>query len=327
MINEKKIDETDAQILNILLKESRTSFTDLAEICQISDSAARMRYNRLKEAGIITGANMHINPKFWGYEYTVDIRVEPSLSHEEEVLAILRKKRYILDAAKFGKNIMGYAVLTSLDNLRSIIEEMESNPEIKYTDALVWIQSQKIYYPENLIIKPFNSRLSKSRKLEENSKSPIEADLDQIDRQIVKTLAYNSRTPFNRIAQQLHVSTHNVIQRYKKLWEKNIFTLSTITVNLSKLGYNGNCVTFIKLETKTKISEIHQQLLKLPNATLVVAHMGAYDLRVEIPVETVQDILGITEQIRRIPGIEKTETIINECIPKWPAPLYNKLLG
>lgn len=326
MINEKKLDAIDVQILSMLLKESRTPFIDLAKACQISLCAARMRYNKLKEASIITGANVHVNPKFWGYEYIVDIRVEASLNHEEEVLEMLRKKRYVLAAANFSKNIMGYAVLPKVDNLRSIIEEIEGNPHVKHIDTLVWIQGQKIFYPENLIIKPFTTCVAEN-KLEENCVPVNDLFIDDIDKQIVRILARDARTPFNKIANQLDISIHNVIQRYRKLREEKVITLSSISVNLNKLGYNGNCVTFIKLESKTKISEVRAQLLKLPNAILLIEHLGAYDLRVDIPVGNIQDILDVTKRIRLIQGIEKMDVSINEGPPNWPIPFYNKLLG
>ena len=45
----KQIDKTDSKILNTLLIESRTSFTELAKICGISITATIRRYNRLKK--------------------------------------------------------------------------------------------------------------------------------------------------------------------------------------------------------------------------------------------------------------------------------------
>jgi len=50
-----KIDEIDAKILKILLSESRTSFTAIAEECKITVTAVRMRYKRLWRDGVING--------------------------------------------------------------------------------------------------------------------------------------------------------------------------------------------------------------------------------------------------------------------------------
>jgi Lrp/AsnC family transcriptional regulator for asnA, asnC and gidA len=324
----KKIDEIDAKILKILLKESRTSFTEIAKTCKISVCAARMRFNRLKEAGIITGANMHINPKFWGYEYTVDIQVETSLSNEEEVLELLRNKRYVVGAGKFGKYVMGFVVLSKLDVLRRIIEEIEANPKVKQINTLVWAETKNIHHPENLMINPFINGLEKSKKLEQAQPVSNEIDIDETDKQITKILAQDSRTPFNEIAKQLNISIYNVIQRYKRLREENVLTLSAITVSLEKLGYNAICTIFIKLEAKIKISKIREQLLQLPNVILLVEHVGFYDLRIDIPVTNIKEIFQVQEQIGQIPGIEKIEIAIMKLMPQFsfPFPLYNKLL-
>ncbi len=327
MVNSKKIDAVDAKILKTLLLESRTSFTEIAKSCKISVCAVRMRYNRLKKAGIITGENMHLNPKFWGFDYTADIRVKAALSDEEEVLEMLRNKRYVLIANNFGNIIMGLIVLPKLEDLRRIIEEIEANPKIKHVDTLIWSQAQNVFYPENLIIKPFVDLVEKKETLKTTIAKPEEVHIDEIDRQIARIIANNSRTSFSKIAKQLNISTHNVIQRYRKLRKGNVLTCSAISISLSKLGYNALHVSFLKLEAKSKVSEIREQLLQIPNALFLVEHVGPYDLRIDIAVADVEEIFRTTERIRRINGIEKVDTRIMRCVPQFPEPLYNKLVS
>ena len=53
-----EIDEIDAKILEILLSESRNSFTAIAKECKITVTAVRMRYNRLSRDGVINARAM-----------------------------------------------------------------------------------------------------------------------------------------------------------------------------------------------------------------------------------------------------------------------------
>jgi len=75
--------------------------------------------------------------------------------------------------------------------------------------------------------------------------------IDATDRRIAKILTWNARTPFKKIAEQLNVSTKSVIQRYSKL-RGSLLTLSTVTVDLRKFGYNGIANVFIKVFTRVK---------------------------------------------------------------------------
>lgn len=83
-------DSIDAKILRVLLKESRTSFTEIAEECKISVSGARMRYNRLKKVGIISGEIMQVNPYSLGYKCVGDIGINTSAENEKTVIEFLK---------------------------------------------------------------------------------------------------------------------------------------------------------------------------------------------------------------------------------------------
>jgi DNA-binding Lrp family transcriptional regulator len=326
------IDIIDAKILKILLKESRTSFTEIAKTCKISVCAVRMRYNRLKKAGIINGEFIHINPKFWGYEYTIDIRVQTSLSDEEEVVKLLNNKprsasAYIVAAGNFGDAVMGLALLSKLEKLRSLIEEVEANPKVKHVEALVWAKSQDIFHPENLIIKPYNDLSEDKIETKTTPAEPEEVCIDETDKRMIRILANNSRKPFSKVAKELDISTNNVIQRYRRLREGNVFTRSSISVDLSKLGYRNKSINLLKLGVKGKIPEIRQQLLQIPNVIYLIELLGAYDLRIDIPIADIEDIFLIRKQINAIEGIENINSTIQRCTELFPMPHYSKILS
>lgn len=62
-----KIDNLDKKILNILSKNARIPFKDVATECNVSRAAIHQRVQHLVEGGVITGSGFDINPKSLGY--------------------------------------------------------------------------------------------------------------------------------------------------------------------------------------------------------------------------------------------------------------------
>lgn len=64
-----KLDETDHQILDILIENTRTAFTDIAKKLHISAGTVHVRVKKMEEAGIITGSSLIIDYKKLGYSF------------------------------------------------------------------------------------------------------------------------------------------------------------------------------------------------------------------------------------------------------------------
>ena len=63
----EKIDKLDRQILNIISKNARIPFKDVAEECGVSRAAIHQRVQRMIDMNVIVGSGYHINPKILGY--------------------------------------------------------------------------------------------------------------------------------------------------------------------------------------------------------------------------------------------------------------------
>ena len=50
-----KLDDTDHSILDMLIENTRTPFTDIAKRLKISAGTVHVRVKKMEEAGIITG--------------------------------------------------------------------------------------------------------------------------------------------------------------------------------------------------------------------------------------------------------------------------------
>ena len=236
-----------------------------------------MRYKRLWRDGVINGEKMLVNPHCLGYRHIIDLGIINAIENEKEVAKFLESKPYISElVGPLGKyNFDGKVALRHLNKLHEIIEDLESNHNIKHVDALIWAEAVNIEYPQNLIIKPLGRENEQKNNhmpaLTNLDQTPLE--IDEIDRKIAKILSENSRTPFKKIAAQLDISSKAVIQRYKKLRE-NLLTLSTITLDLNKLGYNALANLYLKVSNRSKMPEIYSQLLQISNLIVIVRLTG-----------------------------------------------------
>jgi Lrp/AsnC family transcriptional regulator for asnA, asnC and gidA len=324
-----KIDEIDAKILRILLLEARTSFTDIAKECKITVTAVRMRYKRLWRDGVINGEKMLVNPHCLGYKHIADLAIVSAVENEEEVEKFLESKPYIGElVGPLGHyRFFGKVALRDLNELRDIIGDLESDGNIKHVDALIWAEAVNIEYPQNLVIAPSHcegvQKTIEPPILSNHNQAPL--DLDEVDRKIASILSQNARTPFKSIATQLQISSKTVIQRYKKLRE-NLLTLSTITVNLYKLGYNALGNVFVKVSNRSKMPEIYSQLRQIPNVIVIIREMGAYDLYCAVVLEDFEKLFEVYAKIIRIVGVERAEVYPTPIPPAWPLNLFPSLL-
>jgi len=272
---------------------------------------------------------MLVNPYSLGYQHIADLGMVVAVENEQEVRKFLESKPYIgeLIGPMGHYRFWGKVALRDLNKLHVVIEDLESNSNIKHVDALIWAEAVNIEYPQNLVIKPLDC--ADTQKIIDQpaltSRKQALFDLDDTGKKIAIILSQNSRTAFKKIATQLKISSKTVIQRYKKL-RKNLLTLSAITINLDKLGYKALGNVFIKASNRSKMPEIHSQLLQIPNIIVIIREMGAYDLYCAVALEDFEKLFEVYKKIINIVGIETAEVYLTKTPPAWPLNLFASLL-
>jgi Lrp/AsnC family transcriptional regulator for asnA, asnC and gidA len=152
-----KIDEVDVKILKALLKDARTSFADIAKDCGMSTNSIRIRFERLKKAGIIKGAITQINPKSLGYNCIALLGIQVDPTKEKSVYNFLEKTpNLILNSQLIGRyDITSIAAIKSVDDLGHIIKVVSGNPHVRKVETSIWFDIIEICRPENLEIKNY----------------------------------------------------------------------------------------------------------------------------------------------------------------------------
>ena len=340
-----KIDEIDVKIMRALLKDPRISFCDIAKECDISSNSIRLRFERLKEEGVITGAITQVNPKSLGYNCIADIGIQTYAQEKVNILEFLKNIPGILWIfPNIGKyNIMSIVALPNVDDLAYTIEKIRCHPQVIAADAYIWVDVVRMARPENLVIEPSNQASHTTElvprkctpkpklislpvsKATENHHDKESMELDKTDLSIMKVLSQNARISFRRLADRLGISTQSVIRRYERL-RKEVLPYSSITLDLSKIGFMGTVSILIKVTHKQKISDVLDKILQIPNVIAAFRVLGLADIMISIPFTTVEQLFILEQEIFQISGVVQTELLLRRPFHIWPLNVFDKLL-
>jgi len=71
-----KIDDKDKGILDILINNARTSYTDIAETLRITEGTVRNRISRMEAEGVIKRYTVEIDPSKLGYKLVTILGID-----------------------------------------------------------------------------------------------------------------------------------------------------------------------------------------------------------------------------------------------------------
>ena len=136
--------------------------------------------------------------------------------------------------------------------------------------------------------------------------------LDQLDKQILRVLLEDARTPYLEIARLCGVSGATVHLRIQKLEKLGIIEGSRLKLNYKKLGYGITAFIGIYLD---KIGMFEEVLSEVESITdIVECHYTTGNYAVFLKVlcpdtDGLRDLL--LERIQKIPYVRRTETFIS----------------
>jgi Lrp/AsnC family transcriptional regulator for asnA, asnC and gidA len=342
--SQPKIDEIDIHILKALMRDSRTSFADIAKECGMSTNSIRMRFNLLKKTGVITGSTILLNPKMLGYEGVAFLGINSDIDKEQRVLEFLHEIPNIsLSKCQIGKhNIISIILVKNIEELVHTVDLIRSNPQIWRIDTAISEIGGARYHLENVVFKPFNNT-SHNKEQMEKTESKNSTDfwksnkkhrseninpsfkLDKIDLLIIKTLRMDTRASFRNIGKKLGISTKTVIKRFEKLQKELKFKL-TLTLDLKKLGYPCCTIFCIIVSDKKKLNNVLSEISKIPNVITTNRCIGDIEIMARALLANYEELFKLRQRISEISGIKEIEILLDKNKDDWPRPIFPKSL-
>ena len=140
----------------------------------------------------------------------------------------------------------------------------------------------------------------------------MKANLDAIDRKILKFLIQNARMPYLEIARECGISGAAIHQRIHKLTESGIIRGSYMEVNPKALGFGVCAHILITLKDPKLMEKTVEELERIPE--IVEAHFisGKGSIQVKLYCQDNEHLMHtVYDKVLRLQGIATTETTIS----------------
>ena len=138
------------------------------------------------------------------------------------------------------------------------------------------------------------------------------SELDYINKEILKLLSKDARTPFSELAKQLNISNSLVHQRIKKMQDIGIIKGYSINLDLKKMGNESFTFTGIVTKEAHYVDSIVEELRNIPAVLECHLVSGKYALLLKITAKNNDDLRVILhEQIHAIKGVGSTDSFIS----------------
>lgn len=151
--------------------------------------------------------------------------------------------------------------------------------------------------------------------------------MDKLDYLILSELCKDAQLSFVTIAKKFGVTPYTVRKRYERMKKEGIILKSIVSIDLSKLGYQGKAFLMITVSAERDKSVTISSLKKISNVMLVVEIIGAFDILAIAPVIDLNSIRTLVNEIKKVPNVQKVEiTCINDTfLPVNPS--FGELLS
>jgi Lrp/AsnC family transcriptional regulator for asnA, asnC and gidA len=153
-----KLDEIDHQILDLLIDNTRTAFTDIAKKLLISAGTVHVRVKKMEDSGIIKGSSLTLDYKKLGYTFIAYIGIFlEKTSQTKLVLDELETVPFVtvahITTGKF--NIFCKVRAKSTDHAKEIIFNIDDIQGVSRTETMISLE-ESINDKKRLMHRIFN---------------------------------------------------------------------------------------------------------------------------------------------------------------------------
>lgn len=137
-------------------------------------------------------------------------------------------------------------------------------------------------------------------------------EIDGIDKEILRALMEDARTPILEIARSVGISGAAIHQRLRKLEKSGLISGSKFTINPKILGYTTMAFIGIYLDKAMSNPEAVKQLKKIPEVLECHYTTGNWSIFIKILCRDNEHLMHLlNKEIQSIEGVSRTETFIS----------------
>ena len=288
----------DKKILYELTKNSRISLVSLAKRLKISPERLRYRFISLKEEGVISYFIAIMNSASLGYStYEMFIKFQNiNQKIKEEIISELSKSNKVAWIGDLEGNFdLGIIFLVEnqleLSDITSLIETKYSNYIMK-KNLSINLEGQ-FFQRDYLLLKD-----RKDYKTPSYTRSKELITIDNLDKNLCRLIAKDSRITALDISKLLKVSVDTIIKRLRNL-EKKVISGYTIVIDNKKINQQHYKLLLYLNNKQEEIKMI--SFLKLNNRVIsIVKTLSSWDYEVDIEVDNIEQLKLLTMDLTRV---------------------------
>lgn len=134
------------------------------------------------------------------------------------------------------------------------------------------------------------------------------ARLDGTDAALLAALQQDGRLRLEDLARLVGLSASSVHDRLQRLRRDGVIRRWTVEVSPEALGLG--VLAFIGLRASRPCAELVEPIVAFPEVVEYHAAAGALGALLKVRTTTLDELNGLVERLRRVPGIEGTETTV-----------------
>lgn len=139
----------------------------------------------------------------------------------------------------------------------------------------------------------------------------MDYEIDKLDRNILRILQADARTPYLEMARELDVSGGTIHVRIAKMKEAGVILGTKQQVNYRALGYDVTALVGIRVAGAHGIKEICEQLKEIPEIVEINYTTGAFSLFAKVMTRNMSDLYELLAgTLREYEAIASTETFL-----------------
>ncbi len=137
------LDEIDHQILDTLIDNARTPFTDIAKKLNVSAGTIHVRVKKMEDEGVIKGATLTVDYEKMGFSFIAHVGIFlDKTSYTKEVINNLEKIPYVTIAyVTAGKyNIFCKIRAKDTNHAKEVIYQIDEIPGVYRTETMISLE-------------------------------------------------------------------------------------------------------------------------------------------------------------------------------------------
>lgn len=276
-------DELDTRLVQALQRAGRASHLDLARDLGISRTlvAARLREMLSSRTVRVIAA---VDPALLGQHVLAHVSVEVSGAAEPIARWLVDIPEAVLVSAVAGTHALVTEIRVGThEELNDILER------IRARDGVAGIHT-RIY-----------TRMLKGLFI---SESRVDVPVDATDRRLIEALQLDGRASYRDLAELVGLSATSVRTRVARLLAARVIKISAVEAR----GLHGRQLSMgLGVELAGLHKDVLDHIARSDHIEFAAQTVGASDLVVTVAGPTPAALLGLLDEIRRLPGVRRVE--------------------